>query len=153
MKLRYEVLTTYNMYDKYVDSDDGEYCFKKLDALCFEFKYLDFKYENDNDNYLLLYDKDTLVGISKLKLGGKECLMNPTYNNWIGFVSVSRNHWGKGYSKPLIESIFDYCDKNNINTLLQSMYSDMGWKRIKKQFVKIAKQYPNIDFKDTERHD
>jgi len=142
--MNYKVLSVNEFYSEYK---------KELDSFHSQFRYLNLSYDDNNIYYLCLYDNNIPVGITKLKLGGNYSIRFNKYNNWISFVSVSNRYRGKGYSRILVESIFDYCSKNGITSLLQSDYSVMGWERIKKYFVEYSKKYPQIDFHDTDNHD
>lgn len=61
-------------------------------------------------------------------------------------LSIAPEQQGKGYSKEIIYSIFNFFDSNSIPVLKQSLYTQDGIKKIKNNFDKIAKEYQKIEF-------
>jgi GNAT superfamily N-acetyltransferase len=136
-----------NMLDQqFLEDDDRRY--QPLHEMQCHFKYFNFRYMSDNEIFLFMYEDEVPVGIVKIKHGGTYSCNFPDFNNWIGFISISRKHWGRGLARPLVKGIFEYCRENNIDKLLQSSYSDLGWNRLQKYFDDYAPQYPEIEFMD-----
>lgn len=66
-------------------------------------------------------------------------------------LSIAPEFQGKGMSKLLIKAIFDFFKEKNIPVLKQSSYTEEGYEKIRKNFSKIAANYPTIDFVDPEK--
>lgn len=66
-------------------------------------------------------------------------------------LSIAPDFQGKGLSKPLIQAIFVFFESKKIAVLKQSSYTEEGYNRIRKNFSKIAANYPTIDFVDPEK--
>ena len=67
-------------------------------------------------------------------------------------LSVAPECQGKGLSKLLIQSIFEFFKEKNIPVLKQSSYTEEGYSRIRKNFSKIAADFPEIEFVDPEQY-
>ena len=66
-------------------------------------------------------------------------------------LSVAPEHQGKGLSKKLIVEIFHFLKSQNISVLKQSSYTPEGYQRIRENFIKESKKYPDIEFVDYEK--
>lgn len=66
-------------------------------------------------------------------------------------LSIAQKFQGLGLSKEIISEIFNFFEKNQIPVLKQSSYTEEGYSRIRKNFSKIAANFPSVDFVDPER--
>lgn len=66
-------------------------------------------------------------------------------------LSVAPEHQKKGFSKVLISETFKLLRSKNIKVLKQSSYTPEGYQRIRENFIKESKKYPDIEFVDYEK--
>lgn len=129
---------------------DLENPYEKIDVLCNEIKYLNFRWDHHSVNnvFVCAFEGEELVGVAKLKTGGCDSNSHPGQNNWIGFISVRKGHFGKGIGKILVENLFKYASQNNLQ-ILTSGYSMRGWLHLRKHVHNYAFKY-GVNLNDPE---
>ncbi|MFA4942845.1 MAG: GNAT family N-acetyltransferase [Patescibacteria group bacterium] len=94
---------------------------------------IDFR-EKDDNFYSVVEMDDKVVGLSGLKKDPDR-----EKNLWMMFVSIDPKYQGKGYSRKLVEEVFEFA-KNNGCSLRPSMYSEEGEKRLKRIIQEFAEK-------------
>lgn len=113
------------------------------------FRYLEYE-DSDNVKYVVLKDKDIIVGILKEKI-----ILGYKYENYIiedsrtiMYISINKQYQNRGYSKILLNNYFLYLKENNYNKIYLSPYSKMGYMYLRNELHKLAKEF-NIELVDT----
>lgn len=113
------------------------------------FRYLEYE-DSDNVKYVVLKDKDIIVGILKEKI-----ILGYKYENYIiedsrtiMYISINKQYQNRGYSKILLNNYFLYLKENNYNKIYLSPYSKMGYMYLRNKLHKLAKEF-NIELVDT----
>jgi len=113
------------------------------------FRYLEYE-DSDNVKYVVLKDKDIIVGILKEKL-----ILGYKYENYIiedsrtiMYISINKQYQNRGYSKILLNNYFLYLKENNYNKIYLSPYSKMGYMYLRNKLHNLAKEF-NIELVDT----
>lgn len=94
---------------------------------------IDFRKKESNFYSVVTVD-DKIVGLS-----GLEKDPDREKNLWMTFVSIDPKYQGKGYSRKLVEEIFEFVQNQGCSLQL-SIYSEEGEKRLKKIIQEIAKK-------------
>jgi hypothetical protein len=98
--------------------------------------------------FFCAFSDDTLVGVAKLKTKGKDSLKYPGFYNWLSFISVKEGFKGKGISKILIDEMFSFIEKEKLDHLLISGYTEDGFNCLKAYLNEKAKEI-NLKFQDS----
>lgn len=113
------------------------------------FRYLEYE-DSDNVKYVVLKDKDIIVGILKEKI-----ILGYKYENYIiedsrtiMYISINKQYQNRGYSKILLNNYFLYLKENNYNKIYLSPYSKMGYMYLRNKLHNLAKEF-NIELVDT----
>jgi hypothetical protein len=113
------------------------------------FRYLEYE-DSDNVKYVVLKDKDIIVGILKEKI-----ILGYKYENYIiedsrtiMYISINKQYQNRGYSKILLNNYFLYLMENNYNKIYLSPYSKMGYMYLRNKLHNLAKEF-NIELVDT----
>lgn len=137
-----EIYTTDELYESLVDyeADDS---FASIEETKERIRYFTLNGDYANEQHLFFVVKGTkgeLIGVAKVKISGAYSLSHKAYNKWISFISVDKQHWGKGIAKALIKSIMKYAAENKFD-LLGSGYSLRGWMYLRPILHRYAKVY------------
>ncbi|MBX0310751.1 MAG: GNAT family N-acetyltransferase [Sulfurihydrogenibium sp.] len=100
--------------------------------------------------FFCVFSGDTLVGVAKLKTKGKDSICYPGFYNWLSFLSVKEGFKGKGISKILIDEMFSFIEKEKLDHLLISGYTEDGFNYLKPYLNKKAKEI-NLKFQDSSK--
>lgn len=151
--LTFKTLEDSELYEMYIDRNTEDPWYK-LDQLKTEnFKY--FKGENifpylpasdEKHIFFCAIDNDKIIGLIKLKIGGKDSLYYPGWKNWICFIDILPEYQGNGISRKLTQMMFKYAEINSLD-ILTSGYTKEGFERVKKIFNEESKNY-NVKFLD-----
>lgn len=106
------------------------------------FRYLEYE-DSDNVKYVVLKDKDIIVGILKEKI-----ILGYKYENYIiedsrtiMYISINKQYQNRGYSKILLNNYFLYLKENNYNKIYLSPYSKMGYYYLREIFYQLSEKY------------
>lgn len=98
--------------------------------------------------FFCVFNGNTLVGVAKLKTKGKDSINYSGFYNWLSFLSVKEGFKGKGISKILIDEMFSFIEKEKLDHLLISGYTEDGFNYLKAYLNKKAKEI-NLKFQDS----
>lgn len=154
MNIEYKTLKDQQLYNLYVDYDLNNPWEKLEQSELNNIKYYDskdlFPYmvtdENNYHIYFCAFNKNKIIGMLKLKVGGHSSCFHNGWKNWVCFISINEKFQSKGISRNLIKMMYKYAKQNNLN-ILMSGYSELGFQRIKKIFAEESKNY-NVDLLD-----
>lgn len=106
--------------------------------------YVDLIINTKNAYFITIEDEGYLIGILSLsKLEASEWLLQS--------VDVAKNERRKGNATLLIQSFFEFANKNIKGIIYQSSYSEMGEKYLHPIFNSIKLFYPNVNFVDNNK--
>jgi GNAT superfamily N-acetyltransferase len=106
-----------------------------------------------HDNMSLYAKYDTyyfIVEIENKIIGSARLQQNPYDKNmfWLTHLTIDEEYRNQGYASKLANEIFKFVKQNDY-VLKGSMYSDIGYEKLKPLFNRLAKQY-DIKFIDSE---
>lgn len=101
--------------------------------------------------YVCLFEDNNVIGAANLKIGGSGDYEYTDFNNWLLGLSINDSYKGLGYSKLIIQEMFEYLNENGVNNLLISTYTEEGSEKLKNNIRQESSKYPNINFKDKEQ--
>lgn len=134
---------------KYTDSSFfkkiyGTGGFPKINNLEGRLKYFMYRLMTPNGNgfYFSAELDNEIIGLAHV---GKNPYKKDTY--WISYLSVDSNHQSKGIASLISTAIFKWAGREKIE-LQSSMYSNMGWQKLKPLWNKLSKKY-NVNFVDS----
>ena len=110
-----------------------------------------FSFQMDREDlfFVLINENEDIV--AALVLGYNPSGWDSKIEYLMHSISVEKEYQGKGLSKELINTFFDFCSKNKISIVKQSPYTKQGKLKIKKTFNETSKKYPEVSFKDTNK--
>lgn len=100
------------------------------------------------DVFFIIKDKNKFIG--GIVLGYKEKGWNVKGDQKyvIKSISIHEKHQGKGLSRKLINTLFDFCSSHNIKVIKQSAYTREGKTKTRHIFKNVALSYPEVRFVD-----
>lgn len=141
--ISYKKLNGYDIYKKLINYDI-ENPYEKIDEIQERLSYFNPNSHIDESIYFLAFDKEKIVGMLHIKIGGTPSIGKPDMVNWLMSLQVDKYYQNIGIASKLIEQSFQYFDKKDVSNVLISSYEEDGLKYIRHKIIKEALKYPHI---------
>lgn len=129
-----------NLYDVKIRSYKSEIHLRK-DIQGFNNKDVPYFYTSFDGIMLLAFYKRDIIGALNIGYQKEGYLPEKKIQHCMLSIGVSADYRHQGVAEKLIEKMFRICVKENIKQVLQSPYTDEGYKFVAKKFYLYSKKY------------